>query len=111
MSDFTWTPSYTSDVTDQYSVDRAEYGDGYVATAANGINPVKQVWRLVFDPCKLDVGNAIRAFLRSKAAKSFTWTPPGEAEKRWRLVGDVSMPRTGPATVTLTCVFEEAFGS
>lgn len=110
MSDFTYVPSYTSDVTDQYAVSRADFGDGYVATAPDGINAVKEVWRLLFENAKLTDGNAIRAFLKGKAGATFTWTPPGGSEKRWRLLGDVAMPRTGPTTVNLTCTFEESFG-
>lgn len=110
MSDFNYIPSYKSSVSDAYAVDRAEFGDGYVLTAPNGINPVREVWRLVFDSIKRTDGDAIRAFLKSKAGRSFSWTPPGGAEKRWRQAGDVEMPFEGPSVVTLHVVFEEAFG-
>lgn len=111
MSDFNYIPSYQSEVSDEYAVDLAQFGDGYVATAPDGINPVKEVWRLRFDNIKLVDGEAIRAFLKTKAGLSFTWTPPGGTEKRWRHIGGVNMPRIGSAVVNLTCVFEEYFGA
>lgn len=110
MSDFTYQPSYSTDVTDEYSIDRAEYGDGYVLIAPGGINPVKESWRLVFENIKLVDGEAIRSFLKGKAGQTFTWTPPGASEKNWELVGNPQMQRTGPTTVNLTFVLKEFFG-
>lgn len=111
MSDFAYNPSYKTAVTDEYAVDRGDYGDGYVVTAPHGINPVKEVWRLVYQDIPRTTGDAIRTFLKGKAGQSFTWTPPGASEKRWRQVGHVEMPFEGPSVVTLTVVFEEVFGA
>lgn len=111
MSDFTHIPSYKASVSDEYAVDRAEFGDGYVVTAPHGLNPVKETWRLVFENISRAQGEAIRTFLRGKAGQSFTWTPPGATEKRWRQLGSVTMPFEGPAVVTLQVDFEEAFGT
>jgi phage-related protein len=111
MSDFTYIPSYKTSVSDEYAVDRAEFGDGYVVTAPHGLNPVKETWRLVFENIARTQGDAIRTFLKSRAGQSFTWTPPGAAEKRWRQIGSVSMPFEGPAVVTLQVDLEEVFGA
>lgn len=110
MSDFAYVPSYSTEVTDEYAELTAQFGMGYKQTAPDGINPVKEVWRLQFSEIPLDRGEAIRAFLRTKVGSTFTWTPPGSTEKRWRRIGEVSMPRSGPTTVNLTCTFEQAFG-
>jgi phage-related protein len=110
MSDFNYVPSYRSDVTDQFRILRAQFGDGYAAMAPEGVNPVSEVWKLVFDQITVAEGEAIRSFLRGKIGQSFTWTNPNGVEKRYTVVGEVTMPRTGPSSVSLTCTFEEWFG-
>lgn len=110
MSDFTYTPSYATPVTDKFRELEARFGGGYVQTAPDGLNAVAEVWSLQFEAIPLARGEAIRAFLRSKVGASFTWTPPGGSEKRFRRIGEVTMPRSGPTTVNLTCTFEEWFG-
>lgn len=111
MSDFNWTPSYRTEVEDQYAVKEARFGDGYRQTSPDGVNPVAEVWNLVFENIPLATGQAIRAFLKGKAGTSFTWTNPDGVEKRYTLRGAVAMPRVGPTTVNLSCTFEEFFGS
>ena len=110
MSDFTYVPSYATPVEDEYRELTAQFGGGYAQTAPDGINPVSEVWSLQFNEIPLARGEAIRAFLRTKVGTSFTWTPPGGSETRFRRVGSVTMPRTGPTTVNLTCTFRQWFG-
>lgn len=110
MSDFNYTPSYNTDVTDEYRTLRAQFGDGYVQEAPDGINAVRDVWRLLFENIALADGEAIRTFLRGKAGVPFTWTPPGGTEAKYKLRGEVNMPRTGGVTVNLSCVLERHFG-
>jgi phage-related protein len=109
MSDLNYVASYGTELMDQPRVQRAEFGDGYVAEAPDGINPVKEVWNVLFDTISLADGEAIRAFLRTKTGSTFTWTNPNGVEKRYRQAGELKMPRKGPNTVSLTVVFEEAF--
>jgi phage-related protein len=110
MSDFNYKPSYGSDVTDEYRTQRAQFGGGYVQESPDGINPVRDIWRLVFENIPRATGDAIRTFLKSKCGLAFTWTPPGGTEANYKLRGEVNMPFTGGDTVNLTCTFERHFG-
>lgn len=110
MSDFTWVPSYDAELVDEHRVKEARFGDGYVQTSADGINPVKEVWNLPFEGISLTVGEAIRAFLRTKTGQSFTWTNPNGVEKSYRLRGDVRQRRHGPVSVTMNITLEEWMG-
>jgi phage-related protein len=110
MSDFNYVPSYGSEVTDEYRTLVAQFGGAYKQEAPDGINPVRDVWRLVFDNITRTDGEAIRDFLRGKCGQAFTWTPPGGTEAKYKLRGEVSMPFTGGSTVSLTFVLERHFG-
>jgi len=59
---------------------KAQFGDGYSARAAKGINSINREWDLTFD-VDPDVGETILNFLRDhKGAIPFRWTPYGEPE-------------------------------
>lgn len=110
MSDFAYVPSYRTDVTDEYKTLKVEFGDGYSQEGPDGINPVREVWALRFDNIPLATGQAIRAFFKARTGQSFTWTNPDGVEKRYKLRGNVTTPREGPAVVTLNCIIAEHFG-
>jgi len=76
---FTWCATKQSTGQVNGSVLRAQFGDGYSQTAANGINPNSSVWNLEFIG-KQDKIKQISDFLRSHVGKSFIWDEP--------LVGD-----------------------
>ena len=110
-SELAYEPSYGTEVSDQFAVDSAELGDGYEASAPAGINATREVWRLVYDRISLTNANAIRAFLATKVGASFTWTPPGGTEKRFKLLGEVSARRVGPSTCDMSFTLREHFGA
>jgi phage-related protein len=110
MSDFTYRPSFTTSGTDEFKELVAEFGDGYKQTAPDGINPVREVWNLVFDPITTADIETIRAFFRARVGQTFTWTNPSGVEKRYRRTGSVNWDLaaiTGRLQVTL----EESFGA
>jgi len=109
MSDFTYTPSVGTPLSLSPRTKRAEFGDGYLQRASDGINTNPQNWNLVFNNLSDTDADAIEAFLEGKAGVTkFTWTPPGKAEaaficEKWQ--------RTyieGPLN-NITMLFEEVF--
>lgn len=107
MSDFTWTPSYDTEVEDSYTTRRAKLGDGYELSAPSGINPARESWTLVFDNIPRATSEEIRDFLRSKVGQGFTWTNPEGVEKRYECPDGARFRRNGPNTVSGGCVFNE----
>lgn len=110
MSDFNYTPSWDSEVEDDHRTLRAQYGDGYDQESPDGINAVRQMWSLRYDIVPIADETAIRAFFAARVGQSFTWTPPGGSEKRWKLNGKVRSRRVSPTAVQLSMTFREHFG-
>jgi phage-related protein len=111
MSDFNYVPSYTTGGSDKYAELESRFGDGYVQSIPDGINPVAETINLVFDPIVDADIEAIRAFFRGKAGQTFTWTNPKTAvEKRYRRKGEVNFTYGGLAG-TLNVSIEESHGT
>lgn len=74
---FTWRTTYGVQVTHTPKVYKAEYGDGYTARAAAGINPDAPSWSVSFDAQDDTEAEEIMAFLATaNGVASFYWTPP-----------------------------------
>jgi phage-related protein len=93
------SPDMDSDPTYTPKILRAEFGDGYLQAAGDGINPFKEEWSLSFTARpKADI-DAIADFVKSKnGTVPFFWTPPDETTpKKWFTVGAINGPRkVGP---------------
>jgi phage-related protein len=106
VSDFNYIPDYESAIETKPRLIKAQFGDGYRQTAADGLNHMQRKWQLQFER-KLAEVNSIEAFLRTKGGyTSFTWTAPDTVEYRvvceeWA-IGYVNFNRA-----VLTAVFEE----
>lgn len=73
---FTWCPLVEPQCTKTYRVRKAQFGDGYGQTVADGLNNVVRSWSLQFAG-KTEYINAIEAFLDARGGhESFLWTPP-----------------------------------
>lgn len=108
MSDFTFVPSWGSDLDEEPTVAKAQFGDGYAQRVGDGINNRKQVWSLRFENLTSANADTIIAFFRTRnGASSFTWTPPGLSEakficEKWK--------RSYPDfSHTITATFEQVF--
>lgn len=77
MAEFTFTPSYTTAVAFKPRVRIAEYGDGYSQRAVEGLNPISEVWELIFDIRQDSTTDDILLFLADHVGQAFMWTPPG----------------------------------
>jgi phage-related protein len=81
MSDFSYVPSYSSQLKKKPRVFKAQFGDGYAQRTADGINANPQVWTLVWENITQATAAAIEALLDSYGGHTpFTWTPPGRSE-------------------------------
>lgn len=109
-SDFTWSPSYSFDLTKTPKLLEAPFGDGYSQRSADGINNTKQMWNLTFNK-ESSIIDDIESFLDTKMGTglSFTFTPPRKTEIR---VICRSIKRSEPSynTSSLVVTFEQVFG-
>ena len=91
---------------------RAEFGDGYLQAAGDGINPFKEEWDLSFTNRPKDDIDTIVEFVEEKnGAEAFLWTPPDEVTaKKWFTTGAINGPnKTGPDSYTVSFTIERTF--
>ena len=111
MPVFDWVESSGSTLELQPRVIVTQFGDGYEQRADDGLNPVKQVWSLVFDGVEVSIADEIQQFLQPGLARVvFDWTPPrGSTALKWKCT---SFRRALGATVgehDLSATFEQVF--
>lgn len=84
MDEFTWVPDWNARESANATINRAQFGDGYVQRQARGMNPFVIKWELSFANRDDDEISAIRAFLIAReGVTAFTWTPPGEEQAKF----------------------------
>lgn len=112
-------PSTPPDVTSKHRVEykhlRADFGDGYLQIAGDGINPKREFWDLSFSKYPDADIDAIVAFLDARAGTDpFFWTPtletPESPVKQWIMTSD-GYKREHPAygVSNLTVTFERVY--
>lgn len=80
---------------------RADFGDGYLQAAGDGINPYKDTWDLTFTNRPYADIQSIKTLLDTlNGAASFYWTPPGETPltpnpKKWFQTGKYQYGKQG----------------
>lgn len=72
---FTWCANKTSTGQSNAVVRRAQFGDGYAQSSANGINPISRNWSVEFIGQKSRIQEIVN-FLDSHIGKSFVWETP-----------------------------------
>ncbi len=104
---FTWCATKQSSGQVTSSIKRAQFGDGYSQSAADGINPIKRTWNVEF------VGNKQRSqeivnFLDSHVGKSFIWEVPffGDA---YFYCDTYNPSPNGNRLWTITATFEQTY--
>ncbi|MDQ2820477.1 MAG: phage tail protein [Pseudomonadota bacterium] len=105
---FTWVPVIEPTGTGTYRVLRAQFGDGYAQTAADGINNKSQTWPLQFRGTAAKI-TPIRDFLDACSGyQAFFWTPPLGAQGYYRCASYTLKP-LGAGKYELAATFEQAF--
>lgn len=105
---FSWVPLAEPVGAATYRVLKAQFGDGYAQTAADGINNKTQTWPLQFRGVGAKI-SAIRDFLDARQGfQSFYWTPPLGVQALYKCTGHTVKP-LGAGKYELTATFEQAF--
>ena len=104
---FTWCPTNQSRGTVTGSVRRAQFGDGYAQSSADGINPISSSWNVEFVGTKERI-QEINNFLRSHVGKSFIWDEPLVGDGYF-LCKDFNPTPNGNRLWTITATFEQTY--
>jgi phage-related protein len=104
---FTWRVTTDASGQGDFTVDRAQFGDGYSQEAPRGLNSEVQKWTVAVEGYAPKV-QPIIDFIRAHVGVAFNWTPPLGVEglykcKRWT-ANDV-----GGNYVKLTLEFEQGY--
>lgn len=87
----------TSRRTDKITRDRVQFDEGQSQRSTPSLNPISQVWNLVFNVKRLDDYNEIVDFYYDHITEAFEWTPPNETEPRLWTISAESPPEHGLA--------------
>lgn len=103
-------PSFGTDMTTNYDVDRISYGDGYTQRSNPGINPVQQVWRLVWQGISDADAETLRQFFNGLAGTGIIdWTPFNQSTAlKWTANKFASRP-SGYSVHTVSVVLTQEF--
>lgn len=105
---FTWQPTGSPSGEVKFRVRKAQFGDGYSQSVADGINNKVQSWPLQFVGKKADMQDIID-FLDARAGyQSFYWTPPMGAQGLYRAESYSPSPQGGPV-YNVTATFQQVF--
>lgn len=108
MKTFTWRPTSDATGTTKFRILKAQFGDGYAQTAADGINNKCESWPLTF-VAKRDKIIAIKNFLdATNGVESFQWTPPLGQPMSVK-VGEYTITPKGADVYCLAVTFEQDF--
>ena len=110
-----WTPSYTSNVTEEPVVNYHQFGDGYMQRVADGINHQRLVFDLVFQDCNDAEIKSLLAFFEYKGGVGkfvYTMPKPYDTEKifvckNWR--HQFTQYKRHNLTAQLVEVFDNSF--
>ncbi len=91
-------------------VRKAQFGDGYVQSVADGIHNKVRQWPLTFRGNAGTIG-AIAAFIDAHTgATSFYWTPPAPNDTQGLFTCEgYTIQANGASVYTLTATFQEVF--
>jgi len=106
---FTWQPRVNAEGASAFRVLSAQFGDGYMQEAGDGINTETASWTLEFVGYESQI-QPIRDFLRQhRGFKPFLWTPHGESSPRLFVAREFTVQPMGAKAITLRTKFEERF--
>jgi len=105
---FNWKHDAKPTGTTNFRVLKAQFGDGYAQTVADGINNASQSWPLSFTGRAAAV-KPIADFLDARAGwQSFYWTPPLGVQGFYKCVS-YEKRQLGSDVWQITATFEQSF--
>jgi phage-related protein len=109
MATFTYTPSYSADLSESPTVRTVRFGDGYEQRLAYGLNTQPKSWQLNFSNRSDTERNNILAFLRARGAtESFDWTDPNSYAGKW-ICSEWQTSQVSCNFNNITATFREVF--
>ena len=103
---FSWVPTSTSRATSTGLVRRAQFGDGYAQSIADGINPMSRAYDLTFTGSSALISQ-IAAFLDAHVGVSFFFAHPIHGTGLYYC--DSYSDSGEGLTYTLTATFQQTF--
>jgi phage-related protein len=104
---FSWVPTTSTRGQMSGSVRRAQFGDGYAQTSADGINPISRSYDVTFTRGKAVIAS-IAAFIDSHLGVSFLFDHPLHGVGLYQCDG-YSDSNDGGSMWTLTATFQQTF--
>lgn len=105
---FTWSPRPNASSDTKLRNRKAQFGDGYIQVAGDGLNTKSQEWSLEFVGNSTYIG-AIKDFIeRHGGTKAFIWTPPLESKGLYRCES-YKPTAIGGGNYSLSATFTQAF--
>jgi phage-related protein len=104
---FTWLPQIDPSSTATLRTRKAQFGDGYMQTVADGINAKVQSWPLTFQGGTATI-TPLMAFLDSHIGVSFYWTPALDVQGYYQCMAYSLIPHGGD-NYTVTATFQQVF--
>lgn len=104
---FTWCATTSTTGESVGSVRRAQFGDGYAQSSANGINPNRRSWSVTFVGITSRTTEIIQ-FLDSHVGKSFLWDSPIYGNALF-YCDTYSLAANGNGVWTITATFEQTY--
>jgi phage-related protein len=110
MATFSYAPDYGAAKSQAPSVQAVQFGDGYEARYAYGLNTNPATWDLQFSLRDSTEGPAIDAFLTDKGGVTpFSWTPPGASSAINVICKEWTFAQPSPLKYTITAKFKQVF--
>lgn len=104
---FTWRATSQTSGTATGGVRRAQFGDGYSQSAADGINPLSRSYHVSFTGPKAQM-QQIADFMDAHVGVSFYWTAPFGGRGYYQC-DEYSDANEGADVFTITATFKQVF--
>lgn len=92
------------------AVDVVKFGDGYEQSKPDGINPRREMWRLVFDGLLQADVDYIEAFAAGHVGITFLYAVADGVQKKWQIVpGSMSVAAKAGLRSTVNFSIKQVF--
>lgn len=103
-------PSPGSSDKPEVRIRKAEFGDGYTQSTADGLNHVRRVLVLEWPVLEAAEADAIIAFFRTQGGyRTFLYTPPGESDPVKWTCEDWPKSYLGSSRYSVTATLRQSF--
>ena len=86
-----------------------QFGDGFIQTTTDGLNPARSQYTIVWDPIPADEASTIEAWLRARVGQAFYFRLPREQAPRTFVCTSIRREFPLPNHDRLTIMIDERF--